>query len=312
VDAVSASTDRHADPGPGAGAGPGEAERLGHRAGDDQDLPEAPALLQVRGVSMEFPVHGRPYRVLDGVHLALGRGEFVCLVGASGSGKSTLLNLIAGLLHPTAGQITLNGNPVTEPGPDRGLVFQTGSLFPWRTVAANVGFGLELLPISRAERNRRVQWYLARTGLQQLARLQPRQLSGGQRQRVAIARALAGEPEVLLLDEPFGALDVQTKEDMQLFLHTVWQTTGTTVLMVTHDVGEAVLLGQRVLVLASDPGRIVADIPVPLPARRDLTLRRTPEFLALSQATEDLVRAQHRRHLSHLPPGEPPPPDTPS
>src|SRR5262249_87788 len=190
-------------------------------------------------------------------------------------------NLIAGLLDPTAGRITLNGTPVTGPGPDRGLVFQTGSLFPWRTVAANVGFSLELLPISRAERSRRVQWYLARTGLDQLAALlPPRQLSGGQRQRVAIARALAGEPEVLLLDEPFGSLDVQTKEDMQLFLHAVWQTTGTTVLMVTHDVEEAVLLGQRVLVLASDPGRIAADIPVPLPAHRDLALRRTPEFLA--------------------------------
>jgi NitT/TauT family transport system ATP-binding protein len=153
---------------------------------------------------------------------------------------------------------------------------------------------------------------LARTGLERLARLLPRQLSGGQRQRVAIARALAGEPEVLLLDEPFGSLDVQTKEDMQLFLHAVWQTTGTTVLMVTHDVAEAVLLGQRVLVLASDPGRIAADIPVPLPARRDLTLRRTPEFLTLSQSTEDLVRAQHRRHLSHQLPGEPPPPGTAS
>jgi NitT/TauT family transport system ATP-binding protein len=327
VDAVSAPADRHGPdepnrPGHSAGSGPapidpptdrpavpeaGEPDRPGHRAGSGPAPADAAALLQVRGVSMDFPVHGRPYRVLDGVDLTLERGEFVCLVGASGSGKSTLLNLIAGLLRPTAGRITLNGTPVTGPGPDRGLVFQTGSLFPWRTVAANVGFGLELLPISRAERSRRVQWYLARTGLEQLARLLPRQLSGGQRQRVAIARALAGEPEVLLLDEPFGSLDVQTKEDMQLFLHSVWQTTGTTVLMVTHDVEEAVLLGQRVLVLASDPGRIAADIPVPLPPRRNLTLRRTPEFLALRQSTEDLVRAQHRRHLSHLLPGEPPP-----
>jgi NitT/TauT family transport system ATP-binding protein len=257
-------------------------------------------VLELRGVVQDFPVHGRPYRVLDGVDLTVGRGEFACLVGASGSGKSTLLGLIAGLIRPTAGQIVLNGQPVTGPGPDRGLVFQTGSLFPWRTVAANVAFGLELLPISRAERNRRVRWYLAETGLAHLARSLPRQLSGGQRQRVAIARALAGEPEVLLLDEPFGALDVQTKEDMQVFLRRVWQDTGTTVLMVTHDVEEAVLLGQRVVVLACDPGRIAAEIPVPLPAERDLSLRRTPEFLAIRQAAEDLVRAQHRRHLEQL------------
>jgi NitT/TauT family transport system ATP-binding protein len=268
--------------------------------------PAAPEpVLRLRGVAMDFPVRGRPYRVLDGVDLTLHRGEFACLVGASGSGKSTLLGLIAGLLRPTAGEIVLNGSPVTAPGPDRGLVFQTGSLFPWRTVAANVAFGLELLPISRAERNRRVQWYLAETGLAQLAGSLPRQLSGGQRQRVAIARALAGEPEVLLLDEPFGSLDVQTKEDMQVFLRGVWRDTGTTVLMVTHDVEEAVLLGQRVLVLASDPGRIATEIPVALPGERELGLRRTPEFLAIRQSAEDLVRAQHRRHLGQLAPGAP-------
>jgi NitT/TauT family transport system ATP-binding protein len=259
----------------------------------------AEPVLRLSGVTMDFPVRGRPYRVLDGVDLALAAGEFVCLVGASGSGKSTLLSLIAGLLRPTAGEIVLNGQPVTGPGPDRGLVFQAGSLFPWRTVAANVAFGLELLPISRAERSRRVRWYLAETGLAQLAGSLPKQLSGGQRQRVAIARALAGEPEVLLLDEPFGALDVQTKEDMQVFLRGVWRDTGTTVLMVTHDVEEAVLLGQRVIVLACDPGRIAAEIPVPLPAERTLDLRRTPEFLGIRQHAEDLVRAQHRRHLAH-------------
>jgi NitT/TauT family transport system ATP-binding protein len=257
-------------------------------------------VLELRGLVKDFPVRGRPYRVLDGVDLTLAAGEFACLVGASGSGKSTMLALIAGLIRPTAGEIVLNGRPVTGPGPDRGLVFQTGSLFPWRTVAANVAFGLELLPISRAERNRRVEWYLAETGLAHLARSLPRQLSGGQRQRVAIARALAGEPEVLLLDEPFGALDVQTKEDMQVFLRRVWQDTGTTVLMVTHDVEEAVLLGQRVIVLACDPGRVAAEIPVTLPPERDLDLRRTPQFLAIRQAAENLVRAQHRRHLEQL------------
>jgi NitT/TauT family transport system ATP-binding protein len=257
-------------------------------------------VLELRGVMHDFPVRGRPHRVLDGVDLQLSRGEFCCLVGASGSGKSTVLNLVAGLLRPIGGQVLLGGRPVTGPGPERGLVFQTGSLFPWRTVAANVAFGLELLPISRAERRRRVRWYLTETGLLHLSGQLPKQLSGGQRQRVAIARALAVEPEVLLLDEPFGSLDVQTKEDMQVFIRQVWQDTGTTVLMVTHDVEEAVLLGQRVLVLASDPGRIAAEIAVDLPAERDLEVRRTPAFLTVRREVEDLVRAQHRRHLATL------------
>jgi NitT/TauT family transport system ATP-binding protein len=185
---------------------------------------------------------------------------------------------------------------VAGPGPDRGLVFQSGAVFPWRTVEQNVAFGLELLRLTRAERRDRVEWYLAETGLLGLRRALPKQLSGGQRQRVAIARALACEPEVLLLDEPFGALDVQTKEDMQVFIRRVWQDTNTTVVMVTHDVEEAVFLGQRVVVLASDPGRVAEDVEVTLPEERDLPVKRTPPFLALRASVEDLVRTYHRRH----------------
>jgi NitT/TauT family transport system ATP-binding protein len=173
-------------------------------------------------------------------------------------------------------------------------VLQSGAIYPWRSVARNVAFGLELLPIGVAERRRRVAWYLAETGLTELRFALPKQLSGGQRQRVAIARALACEPDVLLLDEPFGALDVQTKEDMQLFIRRLWRDTGTTVLMVTHDVEEAVFLGQRVVVLASDPGRVAADLPVSLPADRPLETKREPAFLALRAEVEDLVRAFHR------------------
>src|SRR5581483_5646128 len=220
-------------------------------------------------------------------------------VGASGSGKSTLLSIVAGLTRPTDGQVRLDGAPIAGPGPDRGLVFQSGAVYPWRTVERNVAFGLELLPLSRAERQARVEWYLAETGLLGLRRALPRQLSGGQRQRVAIARALAGEPEVLLLDEPFGALDVQTKEDMQVFIRRVWQDTGTTVLLVTHDVEEAVFLGQRVVVLAC-PGRIAADVPVTLPRERDLVIKRAPEFLALRASVEDLVRSYHRSQVDDL------------
>jgi NitT/TauT family transport system ATP-binding protein len=253
----------------------------------------AERVLELRGVGRDFSVRGRSVTALDGLDLKVSRGEFVCVVGASGSGKSTLLSLVAGLDSPTRGEITLDGKPVTGPGPDRGLVFQSASLYPWRNVARNVAFGLELLSLDRAERARRVDWYLAETGLAGMRNSLPGQLSGGQRQRVAIARALVCEPEVLLLDEPFGALDVQTKEDMQLLIRQIWLDTGITVLMVTHDVEEAVFLGQRVIVLACDPGRVAAELAVPLPAERDLASKRTPAFLELRAELEDQVRAQH-------------------
>ena len=246
-------------------------------------------MLTLDAVSQRFGA----FTALSDVTLSVPEGQFLCLVGASGSGKSTLLSLIAGLARPTSGAVALDGAPVTGPGPDRGLVFQSGAVYPFRTVERNVAFGLELLPISRAERARRVDWYLAETGLTALRRHLPKQLSGGQRQRVAIARALACEPSVLLLDEPFGALDVQTKEDMQLFIRRVWRDTGTTIVMVTHDVEEAVFLGQRVVVLACNPGRVAADLTVPLPDDRPLTVKRVPEFLAMRAQVEDQVRAYH-------------------
>lgn len=242
--------------------------------------------LQLTDVSKEY---GRKL-ALDGVNLTVSPREFLCVVGASGSGKSTLLSLVAGLMMPTTGEITVDGHPVTGPGPDRGLVFQSGSLYPWRTVERNVAFGLELLALDTAERDRRVGWYLAETGLAGVRRSLPRQLSGGQQQRVAIARALVCEPDVLLLDEPFGALDVQTKEDMQLLIRQIWLDTGTTVLMVTHDVEEAVFLGTRVVVLTSDPGRVAAEVRIPLADDRDLAAKRTPAFLALRASVEDMVR----------------------
>lgn len=254
--------------------------------------------LELSGVGKSFPVRGGAVQALADITLTVDKGTFVCVVGASGSGKSTLLSLVAGLQAPSGGEIRLDGQPVTGPGPDRGLVLQSGATYPWRTVARNVAFGLELLPISRAERRRRVDWYLAETGLTRLRHAQPRQLSGGQRQRVAVARALACGAELLLLDEPFGSLDVQTKEDMQLFIRRIWRDTGTTVLMVTHDVEEAVFLGERVVVLASDPGRIAADLAVDLPRDRPLDARRAPEFLALRAQVEDLVRAFHQHHLA--------------
>jgi NitT/TauT family transport system ATP-binding protein len=211
-----------------------------------------------------------------------------------------LVSLIAGLSRPTSGRVLLDGREVTGPGADRGLVFQTASLYPWRSVARNVAFGLESLRVPRAERAERVGWLLEEVGLAHLAHALPGRLSGGQQQRVSIARALACEPRVLLLDEPFGALDVQTKEDMQLFIRQVWRDLGTTVVMVTHDVEEAVFLAQRVLVLSSDPGRVARDLAVGLPGERPLEIKRSPEFLALRAAVEDLVRAEHRAHQARI------------
>ena len=247
--------------------------------------------VELINVSKSYPGGAR---ALDRISLRVDRGEFVSIVGASGSGKSTLLSLIAGLASATDGQVRLDDKPVTGPGPDRGLVLQGGAVYPWRTVERNVAFGLELLPqMSRHERKARVNWYLEETGLAKLRKSLPRQLSGGQRQRVAIARALACEPQVLLLDEPFGALDVQTKEDMQVLTRRIWADLHMTVIIVTHDVEEAVFLGQRVVVLGSHPGRVVADIPVPLGDDRDLTTKRLPEFQALRARVEDLVRTFH-------------------
>ncbi|WP_405146558.1 ABC transporter ATP-binding protein [Sphaerisporangium sp. NBC_01403] len=253
--------------------------------------------LRLEGVGKEF-TPGTP--VLAGLDLTIAPGEFVCVVGASGSGKSTLLSLVAGLTPPTTGRVLLDGDEVTGPGPDRGLVFQTASLYPWRSVARNVAFGLESLGIPRARREERVGRLLDEVGLGGLATALPGRLSGGQQQRVAIARALACSPRVLLLDEPFGALDVQTKEDMQLLIRQVWLDVSTTVIMVTHDVEEAVFLGQRVLVLSCDPGRIARDLPVGLPAARSLEDKRSAEFLALRAEVEDLVRAEHRAHQARV------------
>jgi len=226
---------------------------------------------------------------LDHVSLEVADQEFVCLVGSSGCGKSTLLNIVAGLDMPTSGTVEIDHEPIIGPGPDRGMVFQTYSLYPWRTVAENVEFGLECLHLRKAQRRERVDELLGIVGLGKFADHTPDQLSGGMRQRVAIARALAPEPDVLLLDEPFGALDAQTRRSMQDFLLTVWRRTQSTVLFVTHDITEAIYLGSRVLVLASHPGRVIADIDVPFGAGQNVNITRDPRFLDLRDEIDDLL-----------------------
>jgi NitT/TauT family transport system ATP-binding protein len=245
----------------------------------------------VSGVTKTFPSRrGHPAVVaLEEVDLHVERGELVCLVGASGCGKSTLLNIVGGLEGPTAGEVRLGGDLVIGPGPDRGMVFQGYSLYPWRSVRENIAFGLECTGWKRARRAERIEEMLGIIGLAEWGDHRPDQLSGGMRQRVAIARALAPEPDVLLLDEPFGALDAQTKRVLQDFLLQVRHRTGATVLMVTHDVTEAAYLSERIYVLASRPGRVAQEIEVPFGRDRGARIQRDPRFLGLRDEIEDLL-----------------------
>jgi len=249
--------------------------------------------LTVSGLTKTFGGRRRvaPVVALVGIDMHVDEGEMVSIVGASGCGKSTLLNIVGGLEAATTGEVRVDGDLVVGPGPDRGMVFQAYSLFPWKSVAANIAFGLEIARWSKGDRADRVAELLGIMGLTEFADLRPGQLSGGMRQRVAIARALAPEPDVLLLDEPFGALDAQTKKAMHEFLLQVRARTGCTVLMVTHDVGEAVYLSQRVYVLSSRPGRVAAEVVVPFGSSRGPDVQRDPRFLDLRDEIEDQLHA---------------------
>lgn len=247
------------------------------------------ASLETRNLSKQFTVRGRAVPVLYDISLAIQPGEFVSIVGSSGCGKSTFLNILAGLESPTSGTALIGGQPILGPGPDRGVVFQSYSLLPWRTVEQNIALGLELAGVNRRAAREVVDYYLGVVGLRDWRNARPSQLSGGMRQRVAIARALATGPEVLLLDEPFAALDVQTKAGMHEFLRDLWLQTGTTIVLVTHDVDEAVYLSERIYVFAASPGRVRADVPVPFPRQRSPSLRREPAFFDLRDRVLSLV-----------------------
>ncbi|MCS7291903.1 MAG: ABC transporter ATP-binding protein [Gloeomargarita sp. SKYBB_i_bin120] len=236
--------------------------------------------LQVRELTKVFSTRQGPLLVLENINLSVAQGEFVCAVGASGSGKSTLLRQIAGLDQPTRGGVWIDGQRVTGPGADRGMVFQHYTLYPWMTAQQNVEFGLELQGVPKRERRERARYYLQMVGLSHFTQALPRQLSGGMKQRVAIARALATEPRLLLLDEPFGALDLHTREMMHEFMLDLWQRTGLTVFMITHDVEEAVFLSTRIFALSARPGRIVREITVDLPDRSQgvMATKRHPRF----------------------------------
>jgi len=248
--------------------------------------------LRVDNVSKWFGPPGQAKLVLDQLSFSVNDGVFVALVGRSGSGKSTLLRLIAGLEQPSSGQVLLDGQPVQEPGPDRGMVFQKYSLYPWLSAAENVAFGMRLQGRNKAEIRERTAYFLDVVGLDRAGGLMPRQLSGGMQQRVAIARALAAEPKVLLLDEPFGALDIQIRESMQLFLYQLWERTGLSAVLITHDLEEALLLAKTVHILAPSPGRIMRSVKMQLDRSDFQDLRLSRDFLDLR---EDL--ANGLRHL---------------
>jgi ABC-type nitrate/sulfonate/bicarbonate transport system ATPase subunit len=250
--------------------------------------------LEVRGVFKTFKQKSKSTVALQNIDLHLQKSEFVSIVGSSGCGKSTLLNIVAGLIQPCAGQVLVEGKPVQGPGGDRGMVFQGYTLYPWLNVANNIAFGLKLRHLSKAQIKERVSYYLDVVGLTKFAKAYPKQLSGGMKQRVAIARALANQPEVLLMDEPFGALDAQTKEQMQQFLLELWEQTQTTILMITHDLEEAVFLSQRVYVMSAHPGEIRNEFMIPL-QHRDLDIKLSPEFVQLKR---DIVHSM--RHNDSL------------
>ena len=253
------------------------------------------AYLEVQHVRKAFPAmqRGTPSHTLalDDLNVEMEQGKFYCLLGASGCGKSTLLRIIDGLIAPDAGQVILNGQPVRHPGPDRGMVFQQFNLLPWRTVLGNVSYGLEMLGVPSRIRRERAMNYLNMTGLNGFEHYYPAQLSGGMQQRVGLARALVIEPQLLLLDEPFGSLDELTREALQLELLRLWALRQQTIIFVTHDISEAVFLADQILIMSSRPGKIAATIEITLPRPRHDDLRSTLAYAELRRQIALLLKA---------------------
>ncbi|MGM4925686.1 ABC transporter ATP-binding protein [Tardiphaga sp. 804_B3_N1_9] len=250
--------------------------------------------LVIDNVSRIFPAvrGGTPTRALEPTNLSVADNDFVTILGPSGCGKSTLLRMVAGLDTPTSGRIMLDGKAITGPGADRGMVFQSYTLFPWLTVSENISFGLRERGVSQRERTRIAGEWLEKVGLTSFANHFPKQLSGGMQQRTAIARALANDPKILLLDEPFGALDNQTRALMQELLLGIWERERKTVIFVTHDIEEAVFLASRTVVMSARPGRIKADIPVDLPHPRHYTIKTSPAFSDLKARLTEEIRVE--------------------
>ncbi len=245
-----------------------------------------PLILSVRNLRKDFGGDDQPRTVFEGVTLDIHRREFICVIGPSGCGKSTLARIVAGLDEASGGEVLLDGVPINGPGPDRGMVFQGYTLFPWLTVKANVMFGLEMGGQARSIAEQEARQWLDMVGLSSFENAYPQELSGGMKQRVAIARALASGPRILIMDEPFGALDAQTRAQMQGYLLQIWRKVDVTILFITHDLDEATYLSDRILVLGANPGRAVELIENPVPRPRSVDQFQSSEFLALKRRLE--------------------------
>jgi NitT/TauT family transport system ATP-binding protein len=256
------------------------------------------ARIDVQSLSKIYP-GPKPVSALDRVSLGVAEGEFIALLGPSGCGKSTLLNILAGFESKTDGDVRFDGQRIGAAGPDRGVVFQEAALFPWLTVLDNVTFGPRMQGVAKADYMRSAQEMLALVGLRDFAHAFPSQLSGGMRQRVGIARVLVMKPRALLMDEPFGALDAQTRLSMQELLLDVWQRSKTTVVFVTHDIDEAILLADRVCVMSARPARIAREIDVDLPRPRSIDNLTTPEFTRYKAEIMHVMREAHASGAAH-------------
>lgn len=254
-------------------------------------------MIEFRGVTKIFRRGSHVVQAIESVDLSIGRGEFVTVLGPSGCGKTTLLHMLGGFEFPTEGTVSIDGQVIPGPGRDRGMVFQDATLFPWRTVSSNIAWPMEVDGVSKREAHERASDLLKRVGLEKFGNAYPGELSGGMRQRAALARTLAMDPSVLLMDEPFGALDAQTREVMQEELMRLWQASGLTVIFITHDISEAIFLADRVIVMGASPGHIVEDCKIDLDRPRTADTRadaRTLEYrthlwklLAQSRSTDD-------------------------
>ena len=256
-------------------------------------------VLELRKVSKTFVnPDGQEFQAIRDVDLTVpdlpGRGEFRVFLGPSGCGKSTILNIVAGLLTPTTGQALLRGKPIAGPGPDRGMVFQNYSSYPWLTVLENVAFGLKLRGVAQEEREQTARSWIKKVGLGGSEKKHPGQLSGGMRQRVAIARTLAVKPQIILMDEPFGALDVQIRLGMQNLINELWEEIEGTILFVTHDIAEAVYLADKIHILSSGPGTLVEEVDIDLPLHRTEDLKQSPRFRELETIVLEHIRAAAR------------------
>ncbi|MBX2883938.1 MAG: ABC transporter ATP-binding protein [Granulosicoccus sp.] len=251
--------------------------------------------INLKDIAITFGEGNEQHQAVQKTSLSITAGQFVCILGPSGCGKSTLLNAVAGYVKPTVGEVSVDGKMVEKPGPERGMVFQQYSLLPWKTVAENVSFGPRMAGKSRTEVSRTANTFLNMVGLMKFANHYPSELSGGMQQRVGIARALANYPSVLLMDEPFGALDAQTRLTMQENLLDIWCKFGTTVVFVTHDVDEAVFLADRVLIMSAAPGKIVKDMTIGLPRPRHIDMATNPVYIEARKLCLDIIRDESRR-----------------